>query len=74
MSRICWRSHASSLGTTLCLPPPDRRIPTNGELRCRAAMVKTLKAFEEIASRLLKYKPLLENVSQLLLGGPRSGN
>lgn len=39
-----------------------------------AAILKTLKTFDEIASRLLKYKPLLENVSQLLLGGPRSGN
>ena len=39
-----------------------------------AAIVKTLKTFDEIGSRLLKYKPLLENVSQFLLGGPRHGN
>ena len=39
-----------------------------------AAMVRTLKAFDETASRLLKYKPLLESASQLLLGGPGFGN
>ena len=31
MSQICWRSRATSLRTTLCVPPPDQRIPTNGE-------------------------------------------
>jgi hypothetical protein len=32
-----------------------------------AAIVKHLRTFDEISSRLLKYKPLLENVSQLLI-------
>ena len=31
-----------------------------------------LKTFDAVASKLLKYKPLLEKVSQLLLGGPPS--
>lgn len=37
-----------------------------------AAILNNLKAFDEVGSRLLKYKPLLENISQLLLGGPHS--
>jgi len=39
-----------------------------------AAILNTLKTFDEVSSRMLKYKPMLEYVSQLLLGGPRSGN
>ena len=39
-----------------------------------ASIVKNLKVFDEVGARLLKYKPMLENASRLLLGGPGPGN
>ncbi len=35
------------------------------------AIVKYLKIFDEISSRLIKYKPVIESISQILLGAPR---
>jgi hypothetical protein len=37
-----------------------------------AAMMKHLKLFDAVASKLLKYKPLLDGASQLFLGGPNN--
>lgn len=35
-----------------------------------AIIVKHLRTVDVVASKLLKYKPLLEGASQLLIGGP----
>jgi len=35
------------------------------------AIVKHLKTFDAVASKLLKYKPFLKGASQLLIGGPQ---
>lgn len=37
-----------------------------------AAIIKHLKSVDAVASKLLKYRPLLESTSKLLLGGPDS--